>query len=289
MSTALNPKRNRVYIACRACRKRKAKCISDDYADSPCERCVRKNLRCEYITVADEQSGSKTSPPPSTRPGNHRAPYPSQPPPIAQAAAQSAYGPVHPHASANLTPGASSHTYSATDHHQPQIPPAAGHGPYYPPPQGYNVPPPLAYANVNRSAASNSAVFQATSSSRPVFDPGHYTYPWTASSHPPAHPRARSLARSQQHLSVGILHYRRAEHVAAVQVNLPGRFVGGLGHKVEVTAHDGGPEDVAQYKGERVRMSGDEGFIAFGVVCAVQYELGGDILSLEDEQLSWGT
>ncbi|KAJ7752661.1 hypothetical protein B0H16DRAFT_1459835 [Mycena metata] len=44
-------------------------CISDPYENKPCERCARRNLRCEYVPVSDggEESATPTSsisPPP---------------------------------------------------------------------------------------------------------------------------------------------------------------------------------------------------------------------------------
>ncbi|KAJ7016516.1 hypothetical protein C8F04DRAFT_1147009 [Mycena alexandri] len=55
MSQAVRPKHTRVYMACTACRARKSKCVSDQHENKPCERCVRKNLRCEYVPVPDSQ------------------------------------------------------------------------------------------------------------------------------------------------------------------------------------------------------------------------------------------
>ncbi|KAJ7641982.1 hypothetical protein FB45DRAFT_1126220 [Roridomyces roridus] len=46
--------RTRVYLACAQCRRRKIRCISNGDYDKPCERCDRRNLRCEYISVAEE-------------------------------------------------------------------------------------------------------------------------------------------------------------------------------------------------------------------------------------------
>ncbi|KAJ7655495.1 hypothetical protein B0H17DRAFT_1098864 [Mycena rosella] len=68
--------RSRVYIACVHCRKRKIKCITAAEApDRPCERCVRKNIHCEYMSVNQHNalypahpSGREGAPPPPPRP-----------------------------------------------------------------------------------------------------------------------------------------------------------------------------------------------------------------------------
>lgn len=95
-------KRNRVYIACVNCRKRKVKvrlyhsisgfrfndpsavflpqCITDETEQTPCERCVRKGLHCEYLAVgvAPRGRGDAPLPPPS---GPQPGPYPAPSPP----------------------------------------------------------------------------------------------------------------------------------------------------------------------------------------------------------------
>ncbi|KAJ6555981.1 hypothetical protein B0H19DRAFT_1071119 [Mycena capillaripes] len=48
----------RAHIACLNCRRRKMKCISDQYEEKPCERCIQKGLQCEYVPVAEEQTQS---------------------------------------------------------------------------------------------------------------------------------------------------------------------------------------------------------------------------------------
>ncbi|KAJ7122448.1 hypothetical protein C8R44DRAFT_736140 [Mycena epipterygia] len=54
---ALFRKRRRVHIACRHCRRRKIKCvITEESPDKPCERCAKRGLRCEYISVANQQT-----------------------------------------------------------------------------------------------------------------------------------------------------------------------------------------------------------------------------------------
>ncbi|KAJ7629118.1 hypothetical protein FB45DRAFT_48720 [Roridomyces roridus] len=86
--------RRRVVIACTNCRRRKIRCATDSEDDiprNPCERCVKKGLKCEYITVADQFS----TPPPASpsprssldapyyqlpRPEDSRAPYSRAPP-----------------------------------------------------------------------------------------------------------------------------------------------------------------------------------------------------------------
>ncbi|KAJ6472367.1 hypothetical protein C8R47DRAFT_1146532 [Mycena vitilis] len=56
--------RRRVIIACTNCRKRRIKCLTpEDPPLNPCERCLKKGLRCEYVTVSDQrgESASKHS------------------------------------------------------------------------------------------------------------------------------------------------------------------------------------------------------------------------------------
>ncbi|KAJ7129901.1 hypothetical protein C8R43DRAFT_674430 [Mycena crocata] len=47
-------KRRRTYVACKACRKRKIKCISTG-EDMPCKRCAERGFKCEFIPVAEER------------------------------------------------------------------------------------------------------------------------------------------------------------------------------------------------------------------------------------------
>ncbi|KAJ7136953.1 hypothetical protein C8R44DRAFT_948704 [Mycena epipterygia] len=47
--------RRRVVLACTNCRRRKIRCLtSEDPPKNPCERCVKKGLKCEYLPVADQ-------------------------------------------------------------------------------------------------------------------------------------------------------------------------------------------------------------------------------------------
>ncbi|KAJ7500599.1 hypothetical protein B0H11DRAFT_2189440, partial [Mycena galericulata] len=47
------PTRQRVYMACTHCRKRKVRCITTEESyDKPCERCVRRGFKCEYVPVS---------------------------------------------------------------------------------------------------------------------------------------------------------------------------------------------------------------------------------------------
>ncbi|KAK0190998.1 hypothetical protein F5146DRAFT_1000909 [Armillaria mellea] len=66
----------RALIACTHCRRRKIKCVPvssedpDRSHNSPCERCTKKHLKCEYVPV--DGSAPATSPsPPTTAPLIH--------------------------------------------------------------------------------------------------------------------------------------------------------------------------------------------------------------------------
>ncbi|KAF8173342.1 hypothetical protein K438DRAFT_1980890 [Mycena galopus ATCC 62051] len=51
--------RRRVIIACTHCRKRKIRCLTpEDPPQNPCNRCAKKGLHCEYITIADQRDES---------------------------------------------------------------------------------------------------------------------------------------------------------------------------------------------------------------------------------------
>ncbi|KAK7050747.1 hypothetical protein R3P38DRAFT_2503291 [Favolaschia claudopus] len=58
--------RRRVIIACTNCRKRKVRCLTpEDPPSSPCDRCIKKGLKCEYVTISnqrDEASTNKSAP-----------------------------------------------------------------------------------------------------------------------------------------------------------------------------------------------------------------------------------
>ncbi|PBL02499.1 hypothetical protein ARMGADRAFT_1005856 [Armillaria gallica] len=75
----------RALIACTHCRRRKIKCVPvssedpDRSHNSPCERCTKKHLKCEYVPV--DGSAPATSPsPPTTAPLIHWSNDPSTPP-----------------------------------------------------------------------------------------------------------------------------------------------------------------------------------------------------------------
>ncbi|KAJ7772253.1 hypothetical protein B0H16DRAFT_166810 [Mycena metata] len=52
--------RRRVIIACTNCRKRKIRCLTpEEPPENPCERCVKRGLRCEYITVTNQQDSAR--------------------------------------------------------------------------------------------------------------------------------------------------------------------------------------------------------------------------------------
>ncbi|KAJ7142421.1 hypothetical protein C8R44DRAFT_725777 [Mycena epipterygia] len=59
---AMFTKPRRVYIACLNCRKRKIKCVTtEESPDKPCERCAKRGLTCEYVSVGDQEFPSPTS------------------------------------------------------------------------------------------------------------------------------------------------------------------------------------------------------------------------------------
>ncbi|KAF5393706.1 hypothetical protein D9757_000110 [Collybiopsis confluens] len=69
-STSNSPatRRRRAQIACKNCRKRKIKCVTNEEPPhNPCERCRRKGLTCEYVAVGEP---SPPSTPASEHPSN---------------------------------------------------------------------------------------------------------------------------------------------------------------------------------------------------------------------------
>ncbi|KAJ7164498.1 hypothetical protein C8R46DRAFT_313399 [Mycena filopes] len=150
MSQPAFQKRTRVYIACTACRKRKVKCLSDEYEQTPCERCVRKGLKCEYVPVGGEQDDytapeSPVYPPGRSNQGGYGAnqgqyygsipvnqgqPYPRGPPQYPPSTSPP-YGTAY-----NTNPALGG---SIPPAHRPQPPMGGGAGTYYAPHQtGYN-------------------------------------------------------------------------------------------------------------------------------------------------------
>ncbi|KAF5369840.1 hypothetical protein D9758_001137 [Tetrapyrgos nigripes] len=64
-SSFLPTRRRRAQIACRNCRKRKIRCVTNEEPPhDPCERCTRMSLVCEYVAVGEP------SPPPTPTPGS---------------------------------------------------------------------------------------------------------------------------------------------------------------------------------------------------------------------------
>ncbi|KAJ7890268.1 hypothetical protein B0H13DRAFT_1887655 [Mycena leptocephala] len=60
---ALFTKRRRVDVACAHCRRRKVKCTTTESPpSSPCERCTKMGLSCEYVSVATQCAQSRSSP-----------------------------------------------------------------------------------------------------------------------------------------------------------------------------------------------------------------------------------
>ncbi|KAJ7628792.1 hypothetical protein FB45DRAFT_1080049 [Roridomyces roridus] len=71
--------RTRVYMACVNCRRRRIKCKSGDSGENPCKRCVKRGLRCEYMSVEEqrqrnihESTESSFTANPEMYPGHHR-------------------------------------------------------------------------------------------------------------------------------------------------------------------------------------------------------------------------
>ncbi|KAJ7702766.1 hypothetical protein B0H17DRAFT_1127707 [Mycena rosella] len=62
--TRTSKKHRRVYVACLACRRRKIKCVTASEAEStPCARCTREGIPCEYAAVQHHDGGSSTPSP----------------------------------------------------------------------------------------------------------------------------------------------------------------------------------------------------------------------------------
>ncbi|KAJ7179235.1 hypothetical protein C8R46DRAFT_632103 [Mycena filopes] len=86
-------RRRRAMIACKACRKRKIKCVTtEEPPRNPCARCTKRSLTCEYVAVDEDYSSTPTPespilPLPYSNGSAHNAPptaymptYPVQPP-----------------------------------------------------------------------------------------------------------------------------------------------------------------------------------------------------------------
>ncbi|KAK7030093.1 hypothetical protein R3P38DRAFT_3266900 [Favolaschia claudopus] len=61
----------RTDLACTPCRRRKIKCkISKDRPRDPCERCRKRHLECEYMSVTEQEdiNSPEATPPPTTPP-----------------------------------------------------------------------------------------------------------------------------------------------------------------------------------------------------------------------------
>ncbi|KAJ7036160.1 hypothetical protein C8F04DRAFT_1339667 [Mycena alexandri] len=187
MSQPAPYKRTRVYIACT--------CLSDEYEQKPCERCVRKGLECVYVPVADVQDGyasprspasspGASGPPPasyaygsspSPRPGNQGPPYAASPQSLPSMSQM-------PGAAFSTNPalgGSFAPTY-------PPQPPSGHAGTHYAPRQGYNPGPPPAQYNspVASHPQPGSFVYHA-----------NYGYPsnWPEFSQPPLRSHAFAL------------------------------------------------------------------------------------------------
>ncbi|KAJ6550418.1 hypothetical protein DFH09DRAFT_1086683 [Mycena vulgaris] len=72
-------KRRRVIVACTNCRGRKVRCLtSEDPPQSPCQRCAKKGLACEYVTVTSQRNESLSrnpTPEPAPNVPLHYMPY----------------------------------------------------------------------------------------------------------------------------------------------------------------------------------------------------------------------
>ncbi|KAJ7020035.1 hypothetical protein C8F04DRAFT_1275541 [Mycena alexandri] len=84
--------RRRVIIACTNCRKRKIRCLTaEETPEKPCGRCVKRGLKCEYITVTDQQGNSAPNKRGKAEPSS-RCSSPSQAPPTTYAGFDAANG-----------------------------------------------------------------------------------------------------------------------------------------------------------------------------------------------------
>ncbi|KAJ7020176.1 hypothetical protein C8F04DRAFT_1242204 [Mycena alexandri] len=76
--------RKRIYLACVNCRHRKVRCITTgDSPDTPCQRCVKHGLICDYVPVSLEREKSLFDTPPGE--GSNSTHSPTMPPSWSQA------------------------------------------------------------------------------------------------------------------------------------------------------------------------------------------------------------
>ncbi|KAJ7059760.1 hypothetical protein C8F01DRAFT_1254671 [Mycena amicta] len=94
------PKHNRAYIACTHCRKRKIKCLTNDADNAPCQRCVRRQLQCVYVPVAEDEAVYETDHSPTSpyfsAPAQAAAPHQSYPSGNPASYHQPPSGPAYP-------------------------------------------------------------------------------------------------------------------------------------------------------------------------------------------------
>ncbi|KAJ7023076.1 hypothetical protein C8F04DRAFT_1271811 [Mycena alexandri] len=128
--------RKRIYLACVNCRRRKVRCITTgDSPDTPCQRCVKHGLICDYVPVSLEREKSLFDIPPGE--GSNSTHSPTMPPSWSQA-------PPH-----NGTYGRSNYAPPSVPHFnpgygQPGAPSQFNSVPGYLPGRSHPVPPPAA-------------------------------------------------------------------------------------------------------------------------------------------------
>ncbi|KAK7042102.1 hypothetical protein R3P38DRAFT_305443 [Favolaschia claudopus] len=65
----------RTDLACSHCRRRRVKCkISKDNPQEPCERCVKRQLCCQYMSVAEQEQEFEMAPAPQPLPSSTPTP-----------------------------------------------------------------------------------------------------------------------------------------------------------------------------------------------------------------------
>ncbi|KAK7030113.1 hypothetical protein R3P38DRAFT_3353891 [Favolaschia claudopus] len=81
----------RTELACYHCRRRRVKCrIPQERPRDPCERCLNRNLCCQYISVADQEG----MPAPSQATPSPTKPHPTVLPPLNRASASAPAAPT---------------------------------------------------------------------------------------------------------------------------------------------------------------------------------------------------